>query len=84
MSASMTGIKFDWIDGVNGDAIPEKAIPQVSKSIPGEASDFNINSSNQEFSAKMALGMGEDRNYTHSRLLESTYERNTEVSILMC
>jgi hypothetical protein len=30
LAASLTGIKFDWIDGVNGELIPEKAIPEVS------------------------------------------------------
>jgi hypothetical protein len=33
MSASLTGVKFDWVDGVNGDLIPEKAVPQVRKLI---------------------------------------------------
>jgi hypothetical protein len=31
ISASLTGVKFDWIDGVNGDLIPQKAIPPVRK-----------------------------------------------------
>jgi hypothetical protein len=33
MAASLTGIKFDWVDGVNGELVQQKAIPQVCKAI---------------------------------------------------
>ncbi len=30
LAASFTGIQFDFLDGVNGELVPEKAIPPVS------------------------------------------------------
>ena len=29
IAASLSGFKFDWIDGVKGELVPEKAVPEV-------------------------------------------------------
>ena len=74
LAASFTGIKFDWIDGVNGELIPEKAMPRVS-------SMYLMY--NSRWLLTILVGLAKRRHGADSRLLERPYECRSQVRPLM-